>query len=221
MREIYDGPHNRKILYGAGGALAVLLLAAGLVYKPEPPPPTVSDLRVDLTLHMNCGLEEDARRDIEAILARDPRDLYARLSQAYLYARSGDRNRAIEAYRACLALPGMDPGLAESVLDDCARLALQEGRFEDARAFVEERIARFGSDFRSKIIYALSCLLVGDDKRFAENMVSAVEEGGGEAVRDLVPAALLEDREALDRVFLQGLIARERVERKLLGMAWM
>lgn len=221
MREIYDGPHNRKLLYGMGVAVCSLLLLAGVLWKEPVPPPMLQDLRADLAIHLSCGLEAEARKDIEAILDRSPRDLYARLSQAYLYARAGEAGRALEAYRRCLELPDMNPGLADAVFEDCARLALHEGRFAEARDWVEERVSRFGSNLQSKIIYALSCLLLGDDKSFAESMESAVEMGGEDAVRLLVPETFLEDREAIKRVYLQGLIVRERVERKLLGIAWM
>jgi len=221
MREIYDGPHNRKILYGGGGATALLLLLAGMVWKPEPPPPpTLQDLKVDLAIHLNYGLDDEALQDVEKILDRCPEDVYARLSKAYLFCKAGDKARGLEEYTKSLALPGLEAGVASAVMQDCARLALACGRLEEARDFAKQGMARYGEDVPSKLIYALSSLLLGDDKEFAENVERAVELGGIEALRALEPAELLRDREALERVYIQGALARERMEWKLLGITW-
>jgi uncharacterized protein (TIGR03790 family) len=93
------------------------------------------------TLHNDVA---GARQALEAVIAAEPRFIPARLELAGIYNRAGDRERAIEQYRATLSYSPNDPVALNNL---AYALAVYKNVPEDALPFAERAssVARNGA----------------------------------------------------------------------------
>jgi tetratricopeptide (TPR) repeat protein len=225
MREIVDRPHNRKMLYGLGTATCLTLVLVGFVWIPLPEM-GVRDYEASLAINMSAGMKEESSRDIEKILSRDPDNLYAHLMKAYLHYESEEWEKAYEVYKrsleCCKAVPDSSnkkSQIIDGLLDTLSRLSLKVNCYEDAKHYAEERIRLFGENVSSKLIIALSCFLLKDDKSFEENLDRAVEMGIFDPAFRMKLDSLIENRELLNDLYLRSLVERAKYEQRLTGRA--
>lgn len=220
MKEAVTFTGNRIVLYGMGVVASILLLLVGFVYDP-PPEMNLKDYEGSLVLNMQITDFEAAREDIRNIRRLEPDHLYAILMDAYIYNVSGEYEKALALYREALPQAHFHPEIEGDIWDTIGILALKSGRYEEAQAEAEQKIALFGENVLSRLIIALSSFSMNDDKQYEEHLTKALETGIVDPALKIRLDSLVEDYETLQKLYIRSLLDRAKYEQQQTDAIWM
>ena len=182
---------------------------------------SLGDLEASLAINMTIKKIGAAEKNIEEILRRDPENLYAILMKAYIRSESGNAGEALAAYEKAFPLAGGHPEIERALLDTISRLALKTSRYFDARRYARLNLEFFGENVASRLIIALSSLMLDDDRCFEENMDIALETGVFGPAFQVNWEDLFDDQTTFQKLYERILSYRSGYELRFLEKKWM
>jgi len=106
-------------------------------------------------------------------------------------------------------------------MDIVGILALKTGRYAEAQAEAEQKLAVFGENVLSRLIIALSSFSLNDDKKYEEHLTKALEMGIVDPAFNIRLDSLVEDYETLQKLYIRSLLDRAKYEQQQTEAIWM
>jgi len=162
----------RVVAWSLTGLVVSGLLFAGFVYRPAP---DISTVVSGASMKVRVGLFDEARRDLEDVLLRDPEQAQAHLLMGYLHQLDQEYDAALLHYEAGeeLAASAEDQSLVADYYITRGFLRLASGDFEGVDrdlAMIEAKGLRPAAAF---LIRSFSRLGAGDDTDFRTGLERA------------------------------------------------
>lgn len=198
----------RMLLYPVAAAVLAILAWLGWGYEPAADP----EQRLSgAEMLVGCGALEEARREVESVLADEPEQLHALLILGMIEEREGREEKAIAAYEKARALCD-DKGLRKDIDLSLIDLERRLDRLDRAERRLESFVAAHGRTAASERMAGLIVWDRGDHKSAIERLRAARELAPkDDEIGLLLAGAYIEDkRPAEARELLQGLDALGR-----------